>query len=135
MKNRSNFLVYLCIHVALPFLGALVSSGEELPTSADESKADQIIKMLAARERKLDPFGLGIDPKTAATLQIEAPALEIEAERPKTSLQEALDMLMVTGVIPRRHMVIIGPRTLRVGDQFAIEKDTMVFRLNYQRSH
>ena len=118
-----------CLISTLCFGDEDSEQGSPISSAPVEVAEAKMVQTLKTRERSLDPFGLSMNPNVEASLEIVGPELNEIEGLPKTSLQEALERLTITGVIPRRQAVIIGPRTLRAGEKFVIEKDTFVFNL------
>lgn len=114
----------------MPMLGFAQESAEE-SAAADlaQPRVAQILKQLKARERKFDPFGLSMNPKDAAKLEVAAPEPEITEEpKIKTTLEEALAKLEITGVLPNR-AIMIGGTKIQVGQKFRLSKNDFVFQL------
>lgn len=126
----------LCMLLSSTGLAEDDASPDRDDTKPGKDRATTLVQRLAQSDRKLDPFGLSMNPSVVASLDIAAPALEVsepDAALPKSSLEEALEQLTITGVIPHRKMVIIGSRSLREGEQFIIEKDTFLFNLKLSK--
>ena len=90
-----------------------------------------VMKKLEDRSEKEDPFGMAMDPEDELP-EIEAAAEgleEGEEQALRTSLQEALTKLNITGVFPARKLVMIGAQELGVGDEIVIEFKETVFNL------
>lgn len=94
--------------------------------------ARKLVDKLDKRERSVDPFGMPMDPKDAKAVELAMPVEDLAEDQPKTSLQEALEKFRVTGVIPERGEVIVGARSLRVGDQIVIKHGEVSFNLKIQ---
>lgn len=86
--------------------------------------AQGVMGKLESRNQKEDPFGMAMDPENELP-EVEAadePVQESEEEAVlKTSLQEALTKLNITGVFPARKMIMIGAQELGVGDEIVID--------------
>ena len=94
-----------------------------------ESRIQEVMEVFQTRDRQIDPFGLSMNPAIAAKLELEAPEIaEESAPQIKTTLQEALGRLEITGVLPNR-AIIVGPTQIRLGQEFNLEKDDITFRL------
>jgi hypothetical protein len=122
--------IILIAFLLVPLSGFAQESAEE-PAAADlaQPRVDQVLQMLRARERKFDPFGLSMNPKVAAKLEIAPSEPEMAAEsKVKTTLEEALAKLEITGVLPGR-AILIGSAQIRVGQEFRLAKDDIVFHL------
>ena len=88
-------------------------------------RARLLMDKLKGRERKVDPFGMSMDPENAHVI-----AEEIEdAPRQVTSLEEAVARFRVSGVVPSRKEVIVGARSLGIGDKVLIEHREVRFQL------
>lgn len=91
-----------------------------------------VLGKLDSREQAEDPFGMAMDPENALP---EAEATEEfvpEGEEEvvlKTSLQEALTKLNITGAFPDRKQIMIGAQELGVGDDIVIDYKQTVFNL------
>lgn len=89
-------------------------------------RARSLMSKLDDRQRKVDPFGMSMDPENQVVVAEE----EVDAA-PKqvTSLEEAVARFRVSGVIPQRAEVIVGARSLGVGDRVLIEHKEVRFDL------
>ena len=85
-----------------------------------------LMSKLDKRERKVDPFGMSMDPENQVVVAEEQ---EAEAPREVTTLEEAVARFRVSGVIPKRSEVIVGARSLGVGDRVLIEHKEVRFDL------
>lgn len=89
-------------------------------------RAKLLMDKLKGRERKVDPFGMSMDPEEK--LEIVEEAIE-EAPRQVTTLEEAVARFTVSGVVPKRREVIVGARSLGIGDRVLIEHREVRFQL------
>ena len=89
-------------------------------------RARLLIGKLEARQREVDPFGMSMDPENAVVVAEEVE----EAPRQVTTLEEAVARFRVSGVVPRRREVIVGARSLGVGDRILIEHREVRFDLS-----
>jgi hypothetical protein len=85
-----------------------------------------LMSKLEKKERKVDPFGMSMDPENQVIVEEEA---EAEAPRQVTTLEEAVARFRVSGVIPKRGEVIVGARSLGIGDRVLIEHKEVRFDL------
>ena len=85
-----------------------------------------LMSKLDRRQRKMDPFGMSMDPENQVVVEAEA---EDEAPRHVTTLEEAVARFRVSGVIPKRSEVIVGARSLGIGDRVLIEHKEVRFDL------
>jgi len=90
-------------------------------------RAKLLMEKLKERQRKVDPFGMSMDPEE----ELEIVEEEIE-EKPRqvTTLEEAVARFRVSGVVPRRREVIVGARSLGIGDRVLIEHREVRFQLS-----
>ena len=91
--------------------------------------ARKLVNKLDKKERKIDPFGMPMDPQQKGAelaYAVEAPSAE---DVVKTTLQEAVSKFRVTGVYPNRKEVIVGAQSLRVGDHVVIKHRDVSFHL------
>lgn len=96
--------------------------------------ARKLVDRLDKRERKVDPFGMAMDPQdTESVLAMPAETFDEIDAGPKTSLQEAVSKFRVTGVYPNRNEVIVGAQSLRVGDQVLIKHGDVSFNLKISK--
>lgn len=96
------------------------------------SMSQGLMKKLEDRDQAEDPFGMAMDPENelpemAATEDTGDP--QEQEEMLKTTLQEALTKLHITGVFPHKKTVMVGAQDLRVGDEIVIEYKETVFSL------
>ena len=85
-----------------------------------------LMSKLEKRQRKVDPFGMSMDPENQVVVAEEE---EEEAPRQVTTLEEAVARFRVSGVIPKRSEVIVGARSLGIGDRVLIEHKEVRFDL------
>jgi hypothetical protein len=92
-----------------------------------------VLGKLDSRDQAEDPFGLAMDPEDELP-EVEGssePMVEGEEETViRTSLQEALTKLSITGAFPGRKQIMIGAQELGVGDEIVIDYKETVFSLN-----
>ncbi|MCB1076830.1 MAG: hypothetical protein KDM64_03280 [Verrucomicrobiae bacterium] len=91
-----------------------------------------VMKKLESRDQKQDPFGMAMDPEDELpemSVPDEGLGLEEGEEVMRTSLQEALTKLNITGAIPQRKTIMIGAQELGVGDEIAIQFKETIFNL------
>jgi hypothetical protein len=92
-----------------------------------------VLGKLDSRDQAEDPFGLAMDPEDELP-EVEGsnePIVEGEEETViRTSLQEALTKLSITGAFPGRKQIMIGAQELGVGDEIVIDYKETVFSLN-----
>jgi len=89
-------------------------------------RAKLLMEKLKARQRKVDPFGMSMDPEE----ELEVIEEEVEeAPRQVTTLEEAVARFRVSGVVPKRREVIVGARSLGIGDRVLIEHREVRFQL------
>lgn len=94
-----------------------------------EPRVEKVLQQLQTRERKLDPFGLSMNPMIDAKLEVSQPEPELAVEpQAKTTLEEALAKLEITGVLPNR-AILIGSSKIQVGQKFRLSQDDFVFQL------
>jgi hypothetical protein len=89
-------------------------------------RARLLMDKLEKRERKVDPFGMSMDPENQVVVAEE---VEEAAPRQVTTLEEAVARFRVSGVIPKRNEVIVGARSLGLGDRILIEHKEVRFDL------
>ncbi|MBU6179091.1 MAG: hypothetical protein KGR69_05470 [Verrucomicrobia bacterium] len=118
--------------------GAVASS--ENPSDATAPKkldflqrSNLILAKILENIRPTDPFGMPMDPANAPA--IAEPTPYEEAEAPATvdssALKDALRSLPITGVYPRRQILVLGPRTFRNGGEFGMKIDETTIRLRF----
>lgn len=92
--------------------------------------ARDLLQKLGSKNRKVDPFGMAMDPEEAVPDVVAAPEEATEEEAgPKTTLEEAVSKFVVTGLFPNRKEVIVGARNLKVGDVVVIRHSDVEFNL------
>ena len=94
--------------------------------------ARKLVDRLDKKDRKIDPFGMPMDPMAKGT-ELAMPVESPLENGPKTSLQEAISKFRVTGVYPNRNEVIVGAQSLRVGDQVVIKHGEVSFKLKISK--
>ena len=95
--------------------------------------ARKLVDRLDKRERKVDPFGMPMDPKQEGGAEVPMAMDDPIEDGPKTSLQEAVSRFRVTGVYPNRKEVVVGAQSLRVGDQILIKHGEVDFNLEISK--
>lgn len=97
------------------------------------SLSQGLMKKLENRDLAEDPFGMAMDPENElpemAAVEDAAGDRQEEEEILKTTLQEALTKLHITGVFPHKKTIMVGAQDLGVGDEIVIEYKETVFNL------
>lgn len=91
-----------------------------------------VLGKLDSREQAEDPFGMAMDPENALPETEVAEEVVPDGEEEvvlKTSLEEALTKLSITGAFPDRKQIMIGAQELGVGDDIVIDYKETVFTL------
>lgn len=106
-------------------------TAEELEKVSAGERAKMLLGYLSKRERRADFFGLAMDPtKPLAARKVEKVA---EPSKPTeidpSLLQEAVQRIQVTGVLPKRQQAIIGARVAEVGTRIDVRQGEVVFKL------
>ncbi len=107
------------------------SIAEDLQKITAGERAKMLVAYLASRDRRADPFGLAMDPtKPLAVRKIEK---VIEQEKAVTvdssMLQEAVQRIQITGVLPSRQQVIIGAQIATIGTRIEVRQGEVTFKL------
>lgn len=118
------------------------SPGEAPPSSGEEpekvdflQRSNLILARLLENERSMDPFGLVMDPANAKAAPVLADQYEEVEETPQlnsSSLKNALLTLPITGIYPKRGMIVLGARTFEVGGQFGMKLQDLTIRLRFE---
>lgn len=112
--------------------------GKEEYAEAAKARLARLMKQFETRERKKDPFGLSLDPgaiKDEPVMVAEVAEGKKEEVVPVkvVSLQDAVDKFQVNGVNAAKQMVMVGFRSLRLGDPVEIEHDGELFKLRIMK--
>ncbi len=99
------------------------------------SRLASALSKLSETVRDLDPFGL---PMNAEVSSLESFYPEVVEEEDlvlsaNSSLAEALQKVNVTGVMPSQQTVLIGGRSLRVGEVLQLHHDEHAYYLKVSR--
>jgi hypothetical protein len=121
---------------------ATPGSGETPPgAGGNTSKVDflqrsnLILARLLENERPMDPFGLVMDPANAKAAPVLADQYEEVEQTPQlnsSSLKNALLTLPITGIYPKRGMIVLGARSFEVGGQFGMKLQDLTIRLRFE---
>jgi hypothetical protein len=98
-------------------------------------RSNLILARLLENERPMDPFGLVMDPANAKAAPVLADQYEEVEETPQlnsSSLKNALLTLPITGIYPKRGMIVLGARTFEVGGQFGMKLQDLTIRLRFE---
>lgn len=94
---------------------------------------ERLKKSFGERTREKDPFGSNMDPGIP---KVVAPVIETKIEdiiptKPKkiVSLKDALNKFVPTLISASQQAVMVGSRTMKVGDPVEIEYDGLLFKL------
>jgi len=98
-----------------------------------EARWTRLKKSFGERQRKIDPFGSNMNPDLSEPVILEVIKKIIKAEEPAPkkviSLQEAVNKFKPNLISEKRQEVMVGSRTLRLGDPVQIEHDGALFNL------
>lgn len=98
-------------------------------------RSNLILSMILENERAVDPFGLVMDPANAKSTPVLAEQYADEEEPTvlnSSSLKTALMTLPITGVYPKREVVVIGARAFPIGGQFGMKLQELTIRLRFE---
>ncbi len=98
-------------------------------------RSNLILTMILENERAVDPFGLVMDPANAKSTPVLAEQYKEEEEPTvlnSSSLKSALMSLPITGVYPKKEVVVIGARAFPVGGQFGMKLQELTIRLRFE---
>lgn len=98
-------------------------------------RSNFVISKIRNNFRQLDPFGMPMDPTNPS----EAPALATQYEEiedvpvlTNSSLKNALATLPISGIYPKRNIIVIGARSFTRGDQFGMKLEELTIRLRFE---
>lgn len=98
-------------------------------------RSNLIITMILENERAIDPFGLPMDPANAKATPVLAEQYQEEAQPTalnSSALKSALMTLPITGVYPKREVIVIGARAFPIGGQFGMKLQDLTIRLRFE---
>lgn len=98
-------------------------------------RSNLVLSMILENDRGVDPFGLVMDPANAKATPILAEQYQEEEEPTvlnSSSLKTALMSLPITGVYPKKEVVVIGARAFPVGGQFGMKLQELTIRLRFE---
>ncbi|MDF1852845.1 MAG: hypothetical protein P1U85_18555 [Verrucomicrobiales bacterium] len=98
-------------------------------------RSNFVISKVRNNFRKMDPFGLPMDPTNPA----DSPALTMQYEEEddipvltNSSLKSALATLPISGIYPKKSVIVIGARSFSRGDQFGMKLEELTIRLRFE---
>lgn len=113
----------------------LVELRERIAKMSWLTDAKKVVDFLESKkeERKVDPFGMPMDPENPPEVTEVAPVVEQESvdQGPTAAetLAAALEKINVTGVFPSREEIIVGARSLRRGSTIVVSQGATNYRL------
>jgi len=115
------------------------SEGDKPPGEETElgvlARSSLVAAKILANQRFIDPFGMAMDPANRSEIAIIAESFEETEETPvlnNSSLKIAVGKLPITGVYPKRQMVVVGPRSFSPGDELGLRAEGLTIRLRFE---
>lgn len=134
MRTRAKAWVMFGLAVCGGWLSGraedMAANSKSIPAPAVDGRG--LVEQLRGRGREIDPFGCAMNPSTKMAIVVEAPPAAKE-EEVRTSLQIALQSLMIHGVNPAARTILLGPRRLKEGDSFCFQHGDANLRLLISR--
>lgn len=129
--------------------GPLISGPQEagpvtppgVTVSPDFAEIDFLVRsstMLAKLEdnpRQVDPFGMPMDPTNAVETPVLADQYDDSDEAQvlnANSLESVLEDLPITGVYPKRQMIVVGARSFERGGHLGMKLEELTIRLRFE---
>lgn len=108
---------------------------KDLPNSDFLQRSNEIVAKIRDNERRIDPFGLPMDPTNAVDTLAMSDEYEEAQESPSlnaSSFKTALQDLPISGMYPSKQTVVIGARSFNRGDQFGMKLEELTIRLRVE---
>lgn len=119
---------------SIPTEGSIASNKTQEIEAIRRSKF--VLSKILNNVRAVDPFGMFMDPANSEVSAMLADQYGEPEEQPQalteSSLKTALESLPITGFYPQKRMLVIGARTLQLGDQFGMKLDELTIRLRFE---
>jgi len=117
--------------------GALPPGG---PAEADGGlnflqRSNFVLSTIRNNLRQMDPFGMPMDPTNPAESPVLSEQYEDVEDVPvltNSSLKTALETLPISGIYPKKAVVVIGARSFSRGDQFGMKLEELTIRLRFE---
>lgn len=98
-------------------------------------RSSAVVASIRDNERQLDPFGFPMDPSNAVDTLAMSEEFEEMDDAPQlnaSAFKTALQGLPISGIYPKRQMVVIGARSFNRGQQFGMKLEELTIRLRVE---
>lgn len=119
---------------APPEEGEPAAPSESSAAKLVQQRSNFIVAKINSDVRVRDPFGMIMDPTNTVENNL-ADQYEDAEETPvlnNSSLKNAIQDLPITGVYPKRQVIVLGARAFQKGGQFGMKLDELTIRLRFE---